>query len=189
VRHLILGITTCQRRASLFLSASFPKTSAATIKLKQDGPNRRKCIKDHFRKRDCKPDFLALQDGGLKVDVTEIIDVLNKKWESSYSHISKRRYDHHNVEDYTAATYKRNHEALVYNANIWEYLKDDLELPRDVENHLQNRFRAGMCHHRSSKHKVLVVSFHGRKDYEIEVKAKNFISMALPLSVLTNRIL
>ena len=133
---------------------------------------RRECLKNQLRNSDCKPDFLALQDGVRWIDVRELMATLNERWEDSqYSHVAEKWTGHKHVQNDGANGYELNQEALLYDSRTWERLVDDhnvirskdLDLvPSKYRKLIVNRFRAGAFRHKDSEEVIFVVSYHGR---------------------------
>jgi len=125
---------------------------------------RRGRISEYLSASADKPDFLALVDNVARIDVDTFCAALDKRWiEAKYQDMAYEWTGNHysNVRVYTT-----NHEALIYDSNIWEYL-DRTDLPIKIHDlsefgHLVwNRFRAGGFRHKGTDQVVYVVTYHG----------------------------
>ena len=125
---------------------------------------RRRRISDYLSASDDKPDFLSLVDNVARIDVDTFCAALDKRWmEAKYQDMAYEwkgnRYS--NVRVYTT-----NHEALIYDSNVWEYL-DRVDLPikqGDLSKFgqlLWNRFRAGGFRRKGTGQLVYIVTYHG----------------------------
>jgi hypothetical protein len=135
---------------------------------------RRERISAYLKSCNDKPDFLSLVDKVAKRDVTAFSAALHERWiGADYKDIT---YVWKGNTYVNTGGYKTNHEALVYDSNLWEYLDQD-ELPIREEDldptlviFLRNRFRTGVFRHKDTSQLVCVVTYHGPVAHNEEVR-------------------
>jgi len=114
-----------------------------------------------------KPDFLALVDNVARIDVDTFCTTLNKQWiEAKYQDVA---YEWTGNRYSNTRVYTTNHEALIYDSNIWEYLdRNDLPIKKrdfpEFGGLLWNRFRAGGFRHKGTDRLVYIVTYHGARN-------------------------
>jgi hypothetical protein len=152
---------------------------------------RRARISGHLKSCKDKPDFLSLVDKVAKRDVTAFCAALHERWMGA--HYKDITYIWRGNKYVNGGGYGKNHEALIYDSNVWEYLDQD-ELPiryEDLDHKLAgflwNRFRAGLFCHKDTAELVYVVTYHGRNEHPDETRqhglSGNFESSTWELTV------
>jgi hypothetical protein len=136
------------------------------------GTRRTLIIENVLKGSKIQPDFLAFQDGVQPIDVREFIQALNTTWSSvnpepSYCDIHETA----NRPPVVATgkklkPYNKNKEALLYDANRWDRLRekeDSLYTTFNDKRLLRERCRFGIFKKRSSESQAIVVSYHASR--------------------------
>jgi hypothetical protein len=135
---------------------------------------RRARISAYLKSCKDKPDFLVLVDNVAKLHVTTFCAALHERWMGAdYKDIAYVWKGNKYVNE---GGYRQNHEALLYDSNVWEYLVGNELLIRNqdfypkLREFLRNRYRAGVFRHKETHKVVYVVTYHGRNDHPDETK-------------------